>query len=83
MKKLFILVCVLCFTTGAFSQGIRFTKDDTIKYIVKNETPRFFAGTFWSGIEFPSKAASHMMPRYSGHINKVRTDSLHLLGTIS
>ena len=55
MKKLFILVCVLCFTTGAFSQGIRFTKDDTIKYIVKNETPRFFAGTFWSGIEFPLK----------------------------
>jgi hypothetical protein len=55
MKKSLIIVSVICFSVAGFAQGIRYTKDDTIKYIVKNEIPRFFAGTFWSGVEFPLK----------------------------
>ena len=55
MKKLFILASVLCFTSVGFSQGIRYTQNDTIKFILKNEIPRFFAGTFWSGVEIPLK----------------------------
>ena len=55
MKKLFILASVLCFTSVGFSQGIRYTQNDTIKFILKNEIPRFFAGTFWSGVEVPLK----------------------------
>jgi len=52
MKKyLFIILLALSFS--GFSQGIKYTKNDTIKYIVKNEIPRFFAGTFWTGVEFP------------------------------
>jgi hypothetical protein len=52
MKKIFFGLLVSLSITG-FSQGIKYTKNDTIKYIVKNEIPRFFAGTFWTGVEFP------------------------------
>lgn len=52
MKK-YLLIIVLAFSFTGFSQGIKYTKNDTIKYIVKNEIPRFFAGTFWTGVEFP------------------------------
>ena len=52
MKKI-IFGFLLSVTLTGFSQGIKYTKNDTIRYIVKNEIPRFFAGTFWTGIEFP------------------------------
>ena len=52
MKKI-IFGFLLSVTLTGFTQGIKYTKNDTIKYIVKNEIPRFFAGTFWTGIEFP------------------------------
>ncbi len=52
MKK-YLFIIVLAFSFSGFSQGIKYTKNDTIKYIVKNEIPRFFAGTFWTGVEFP------------------------------
>lgn len=54
MKK-YLFIIVLAFSFSGFSQGIKYTKNDTIKYIVKNEIPRFFAGTFWTGVEFPLK----------------------------
>jgi hypothetical protein len=54
MKKTIICSVFILFL-GAFSfgQGIKFTKNDTIKYIVKNDVLRFFGGTFWTGAEFP------------------------------
>lgn len=52
MKKILLGLLLSVSLTG-FSQGIKYTKNDTIKYIVKNEIPRFFAGTFWTGVEFP------------------------------
>ena len=54
MKKI-ILTLLLGLSFTGFSQGIKYQKNDTIRYIVKNEIPRFFAGTFWTGIEFPLK----------------------------
>lgn len=54
MKK-YLFIIVLAFSFSGYSQGIKYTKDDTIRYIVKNEIPRFFAGTFWTGVEFPLK----------------------------
>jgi hypothetical protein len=52
MKKILVLAFI-AFSFTTFAQGIKYTKNDTIKYIVKNEIPRFFAGTFWTGAEFP------------------------------
>jgi hypothetical protein len=52
MKKI-VLALLLCVSFAGFSQGIKYTKNDTIRYIVKNEIPRFFSGTFWTGVEFP------------------------------
>ena len=54
MRKIFSLLFLIISYNG-YSQGIKYTKDDTIRYIVKNEIPRFFAGTFWTGVEFPLK----------------------------
>jgi hypothetical protein len=54
MKKLIMSsLLVLVLGTVGFAQGIKFTKNDTIKYIVKNDVLRFFGGTFWTGAEFP------------------------------
>lgn len=54
MKKLIMSsLLVLVLGTSGFAQGIKFTKNDTIKYIVKNDVLRFFGGTFWTGAEFP------------------------------
>lgn len=36
-----------------FGQGIKYPKNDTVKYIIKNDPFRFIGGTFWSGIEIP------------------------------
>lgn len=58
MKKITnsILLLILIFSFKlSDAQGIKYTKNDTIKYIVKNELARFFAGTFWSGVEIPLK----------------------------
>jgi len=58
MKKITwsILFLGLVFNSKfSFSQGIKYPKNDTIKYIVKNELARFFGGTFWSGVEIPLK----------------------------
>ncbi len=54
-KCLFIAVFALTCASYSFSQGIKYTKNDTIRYIVKNEIPRFFSGTLWTGIEYPLK----------------------------
>ncbi len=54
MKKLIMSsLLVLVLGTIGFAQGIKITKNDTIKYIVKNDVLRFFGGTFWTGAEFP------------------------------
>lgn len=54
MKKWNVfLVFVFLVNITSFSQGIKYTKNDTLKYIVKNELPRFFGGTFMTGIELP------------------------------
>jgi hypothetical protein len=52
MKKIFFGL-LLSVSLTAFSQGIKYTKNDTIRYIIKSEVPRFFAGTFWTGVEYP------------------------------
>ena len=54
MKKLVIVSLFgLFFTSLSLSQGIKYTKNDTLKYIVKNDLLRFFGGTLWTGAEFP------------------------------
>lgn len=54
MKKLIMSsLLVLVLGTFGFTQGIKYTKNDTIRYIVKNDVLRFFGGTFWTGAEFP------------------------------
>ena len=54
MKKLIMSsLLVLVLGTIGFTQGIKYTKNDTIRYIVKNDVLRFFGGTFWTGAEFP------------------------------
>ena len=54
MKKLIMSsLLVLVLGTIGFAQGIKYTKNDTIRYIVKNDVLRFFGGTFWTGAEFP------------------------------
>ena len=54
MKKIVLSSILFMFLgTLSFAQGIKFTKNDTIKYIVKNDVLRFFGGTFWTGAEFP------------------------------
>lgn len=56
MKKLIMSsLLVIVLGTVGFSQGIKYTKNDTIKYIVKNDILRFFGGTFWTGVEIPIK----------------------------
>jgi hypothetical protein len=56
MKKLIMSsLLVLVLGTTGFTQGIKYTKNDTIKYIVKNDILRFFGGTFWTGVEIPIK----------------------------
>ena len=56
MKKLIMSsLLVLVLGTTGFAQGIKYTKNDTIKYIVKNDILRFFGGTFWTGVEIPIK----------------------------
>ncbi len=58
MKKILVAVLFLCLLFSfniSHAQGIKYTKNDTIKFIVKNELARFFAGTFWSGVEIPLK----------------------------
>jgi hypothetical protein len=52
-KLLSTVSFVLLMMSFSFAQGIKYTKNDTIRYIVKNEIPRFFAGTLWTGVEFP------------------------------
>jgi len=54
MKNL-VMSSLLVLVLGGigFAQGIKYTKNDTIKYIVKNDVLRFFGGTFWTGVEFP------------------------------
>ncbi len=44
-----------CLLKTSKGQGIKYTKNDTIKYLVKNELTRFISGTFWSGVEIPLK----------------------------
>ena len=54
MKKIVLgTLFIAFFGTMSFAQGIKYTKNDTIKYIVKNDILRFFGGTFWTGAEFP------------------------------
>ncbi len=54
MKKLLLGSIFILFVVGlSFAQGIKYTKNDTIKYIVKNDILRFIGGTFWTGAEFP------------------------------
>lgn len=54
MKKIVFSALMIAFLgTVSFAQGIKYTKNDTIKYIVKNDILRFFGGTFWTGAEFP------------------------------
>ncbi len=54
MKKLLLgSLFITLISSVSFSQGIKYTKNDTIKYIVKNDLFRFFGGTFWTGAEFP------------------------------
>jgi hypothetical protein len=54
MKKIVLSTLLIMFLGAtSFAQGIKFTKNDTIKYIVKNDVFRFFGGTFWTGAEFP------------------------------
>jgi hypothetical protein len=52
--RIIIAISILIFSAfNAFSQGIKYPKNDTIKYIIRNEPTRFFGGTFWTGIEIP------------------------------
>ena len=54
MRKIVLsTLLIMFFGVASYSQGIKFTKNDTIKYIVKNDLFRFFGGTFWTGAEFP------------------------------
>jgi hypothetical protein len=55
-KRSILLLSFTCILTlSATAQGIKYTKNDTIKYIIKNEILRFISGTFWSGVEIPLK----------------------------
>jgi hypothetical protein len=54
-KRFLILIFVLFCFINSYGQGIKYTKNDTIKYLVKNELTRFISGTFWSGVEIPLK----------------------------
>lgn len=54
MKKIVLSTLLIAFLgTLSYAQGIKYTKNDTIKYVVKNDILRFFGGTFWTGAEFP------------------------------
>jgi hypothetical protein len=54
MKNLILSsLLILIASSISYAQGIKYPKNDTIKYIVKNDVLRFFGGTFWTGAEFP------------------------------
>ena len=54
-KTLLLVSLSVVISISSFAQGIKYTRHDTIRCIVKNEILRFISGTFWSGVEIPLK----------------------------
>ena len=62
MKKLIMSsLLVIVLGTVGFSQGIKYTKNDTLKYIVTNDILRFFGGIFWTVVEIPIKNSNSIL----------------------